>query len=291
MLGKGAGGVITDKGADVRARAGDNADHRSDQTGDGGNAKNGLEILLAGKQAGNLCLHLILGKNVLDPLKGLTHGEQADHDGDVLDTAHEVIVSFGAEADVAGNGVDADGSDQNAQAAADQALFHILAGDVADDAQAEHRQQEELGRAELQRKLRQLRTDEPQAQHGHKAADIARKRSGAQGASRLALLRQRVAVDGGRGGGGGAGRVEQNGGNGAAVDRAAVNAEEHQNALRRLHTKGHGQQQRNAHRGGQAGQRTDADTGQHAAGHVKEDDGGQGGRKNLMQQFHDRSPP
>ena len=75
---------------------------------------------------GQLCLDLLRLEDGFDVLKGLAHGEQTDHDGNVVDAAHEVKIVLGGEADIAGHAVDAHAGHQNADAAADQPLLHVL---------------------------------------------------------------------------------------------------------------------------------------------------------------------
>ena len=64
--------------------------------------------------------------------------------------------------------------------------------------------------------------------------------------------------------------MDQNGGDGTAEDRAAVDGAQHDQSRFRGHGKGHGQQQRNAHGGGQAGQTADDDADGGAAGHKQQ---------------------
>ena len=138
----------------------------------------------------------------------------------------------------------ADEGDHQAEAAGDEAAQHLAARRRGDDDKAEHRQQEEFGRAEQQH---QFLGDRQHGQHGNRADDAAERvgaRRRADGEPGLALLRQRIAVEAGGGVGRGARRVQQDRGDRAAHRHRAHDAAGQRHRRERLEAVGQRHEQR-----------------------------------------------
>ena len=217
-------------------------------------------------ELGCLCplLDLLLRQN-----QHLRHREQTDQGAGGVDaliqrglSEHEPLSAL--------HGVHADGGQQQAQRTGDQALQQGLGRHARDNGQAEDRKPEIFRRSEFHGQLRQQRSEKVQRDAGEQAAAEGGEAGHGQRLARLPLQGELVALNGGGGRGGGARRVDQNGGDGAAEDRTAVDSAQHDQSRFRGHGKGHGQQQRNAHGGGQAGQTADDDADGGAAGHKQQ---------------------
>ena len=132
----------------------------------------------------------------------------------------------------------------------------------------------------------QRRRDQQQRDSTDKAADTGRNRRQTDGVERLALLGHGIAVQTGGGGAGGAGCVDQNGGDGAAVDCGGIDGRQHDQCGRGVHAIRNGDQQSDTHGGGQAGQSTDDHAAAHADSQAEERVGGKQIDKTAKQSFH-----
>ena len=129
-----------------------------------------------------------------------------------------------------------------------QPFSGVAARDRAGHHHAEQGEPEELEGAELERRLPQRRREQRKAHHAEQRAEHRPGGGDAHGAAGLPLLRERVAVEAGRGVGGGARDVEQDRGAAAAVDRADVGADQDQDRVVRRHLHRQRGEQRDAQR-------------------------------------------
>ena len=104
--------------------------------------------------------------------------------------------------------------------------------------------------AEVHGHIRNDRGEEGHNQRADDAADEGREHGDGKRLARLTLLAHRVAVQQRGRRGRGARRVNQDGGNRAAVHAAAVDAQQQADGRNQIHAEGEGDQQRHAHRGG-----------------------------------------
>ena len=270
VMGELPGGIIAQEAGDGCARAGKNADQVADDPGAEDGGGDPLDLLTAQgdlvAELGCLCplLDFLLRQN-----QHLRHGEQTDQGAGGVDaliqrglSEHEPLSAL--------HGVHADGGQQQAQRTGDQALQQGLGRHARDNGQAEDRKPEIFRRSEFHGQLRQQRSEKVQRDAGEQTAAEGGEAGHGQRLARLPLQGELVALNGGGGRGGGARRVDQNGGDGAAEDRAAVDGAQHDQSRFRGHGKCHGQQQRNAHGGGQAWQTADDDADGGAAGHKQQ---------------------
>ena len=114
-----------------------------------------------------------------------------------------------------------------------------------------------LRRAELQRELRDQRRDQRDHDDGEQRADERRRERGGQRLAGLALLRHRMAVERGRDRPRLARNVEQDRRDGAAEQRAPVDAGQHDDRRGRRHAEGQRQQDRDAVGAAEARQHAD----------------------------------
>ena len=265
MLGGVLGGVVGDPGADVAARAGQNADKDADDGALGNGGDQGFELLpgrnrAAGKVLGIFIKHRVLTLgNVLDGEHDLAEGEQTDHRGNELNAGLK-LENAEAVTGRRGLNVQTDAADHQTQAAGEQTLHHVVAGQRTNDGQAEHADEEVLKAGELQRDLRKRRSDEQKCNSGDRTTDHGSHGGNTDGLEALALLGQSEAVRCRSRGRGCTGRVEQAGGNRTAVDRGGVYRSQQGNTGLAAHTKGNGDQQSDRHGCRQARHRTDEHT-------------------------------
>ena len=194
----------------------------------------------------------------------LAQPEQADRDRQEVDPVHH-LGNAEREARLAGDDVEADHRQHQAEQHADVALDRALAGEQGHRGQADEHQGEGLGRAERERPARQQRRDQHQQDDAEGAGDERADRGDAERRPGAPLQRHLVAVDAGHHRGRFAGRVDQHRGDGAAVHRAGVEGGEHDDSGGRLHAEGERQQQRHPGRRPHPGQRADQDAHDDAA--------------------------
>ncbi|MEY9430136.1 hypothetical protein ABH975_005451 [Bradyrhizobium ottawaense] len=103
-------------------------------------------------------------------------------------------------------------------------LERRLLAEADEAAEGEEVHRELLRRTKSQRKARDQRRDQRDHDDGEQRADEGGGEGGRQGFAGLALLRHRIAVEGGRHGPGLAGDVEQDRGDGAAEQGAPIDA-------------------------------------------------------------------
>ena len=241
VMGELPGGIIAQEAGDGCARAGKNTDQVADDPGTEDGGGDPLDLLAAQgdlvAELGCLCplLDLLLRQD-----QHLRHGEQTDQGAGGVDalvqrslSEHEPLSAL--------YGVHADGGQQQAQRAGDQTLQQRLGRHARNDGQAEDRKPEIFRRAEFHGQLRQQRSEKVQRDAGEQTAAEGGEAGHGQRLARLPLQGELVALNGGGGRGGGARRVDQNGGDGAAEDRTAVDSAQHDQSRFRGHGKGHGQ--------------------------------------------------
>ena len=205
---------------------------------------------------------LFAADNALNAGDDLRDCEQTDQSGDELEAIQQAGLLGGDEAGDAVGGVEADGAEQHTEEGADEALGHRLAGNCDDDRQAEDGQHEHLAGAEVHGHISDQRRQEGHDQCADDAAAEGGEHGHGQSLTGLALFAHGVAVQQGGGSRRGAGGVDQDGGDGAAVHAAAVNAQQQADGRDEVHAKGEGDQQSDAHGGGHAGDSAQQDTAQ-----------------------------
>ena len=136
-------------------------------------------------------------------------------------------------------------------------LVLLLAPEADKGAEGQQIDREEFRRPEFERERRDQRRQEGDQQHRDQRADEGRGEGGGQGFGRPALLRHRIAVEGGGDRPGLAGDVEQDRGDGAAEQRAPVDAGQHHDRRGRVHGEGQRQQDRDPVRAAEPRQHAD----------------------------------
>ena len=160
-------------------------------------------------------------------------------------------------AQLAGHRVHADAGEQQAERHRNDGLVLGLAAEPDKGAEGQQIDREEFRRPEFQRERRDHRRQEGDQQHRDQRADEGRGERRGQRFGRPALLRHRIAVEGGRDRPGLAGDVEQDRGDGAAEQRAPVDAGQHHDRRGRVHREGQRQQDRHAVRAAEPRQHAD----------------------------------
>ena len=250
---------VAQEGGSGGAGAGQHAHEGAQEAGPDGHRQQAAELVTGEHTApeGQLVLgHLGLLIPVHHEADDLGEAHGTDDEGHEGDAAHEVDVAE-VEAGAAGEGVHADGGQDEAQQGGDGALDGVVAQQPADGGEGHDHQGGHLGRAELQAHVSQSGTGEGQDDHTDGTADAGGHVGRQQGLTGLALLGHGVAVQGSHDGGGVAGDVQQDGGECAAVHVGVVEGAQHDDGRRGLELVGQGQQQ------GAAGQRADAGHGAH----------------------------
>ena len=262
VLGPCLGLAVADPGGDIAAGAGHRADEGADDGGADQRGEDPLQIGLGGENMLDfqfVLLRLVALGHLLNGVQSLGEGEQSDQQGDEADAAHQVHRPEG-EAVHAAHAVDADGGQQQADDAADDALDDGFSRQACHDADAEYRQRKVLLCAELQGYLSQHRGEDAQADGAEQAAEQRSKGGDAQGTAGLTqLVGHGIAVQSRGSGGRGARGIQQAGGNGAAVNAAAEHAQQHVHAAHAGEAQGKGKKDREAHDCGQARQSADDD--------------------------------
>ena len=182
--------------------------------------------------------------------------EQADDGDQEVDAAQQLRRTEG-HAQLAGHGVHADAGEQQAERHRNHRLVLGLAAEPDKGAEGEQIDREEFRRPEFQRKRRDHRRQEGDQHHRDQRADERRGERRGQRFRRPALLRHRIAVEGGRHRPRLAGDVEQDRGDGAAEQRAPVDAGQHHDRRSRIHRECQRQQDRHAVRPAEARQHAD----------------------------------
>ena len=188
----------------------------------------------------------------------LADAEEADHGDQEVDAAQQRIEAEG-HAQLAGDRVHADRRQQQAERHRDDRLVLRLAPQPDERAEREQVDGEEFRRPEAQRERRDARREERDQQHRDERADERRRERRGQRLGGLALLRHRIAVEGGRHRPRLAGNVEQDRRDRAAEQRAPVDARQHHDRRRRVHRERERQQDRDAVRAAEPRQHADED--------------------------------
>ena len=270
VLGPGLGLAVADPGGDIAAGAGHRADEGADDGGADQRGEDPLQIGLGGENVLDfhpVFLRLVALGHLLNGVQALGEGEQADQQRDEADAAHQVHRSEG-KAVHAAHAVDADGGQQQADDAADDALDDGFARQACHNADAEHSQRKVFLCAELQGYLSQQGGEDAQADGAEQTAEQRGQGGDAQGTAGLTqLVGHGIAIQSRGSGGGGARGVQQNGGNGAAVNAAAEHTQQHVHAAHAGKAQGKGKKDREAHDCRQARQSADDDTRERADKH------------------------
>ena len=192
----------------------------------------------------------------------LADAEQPDHRDQEVE-AREQFGKAERQAQLTGHVVEPDRGEREADHHGDDRLERRLLAQADEAAERQEIDAEFLGRAELQREARDQRRHQRDDDHREQRADERRRERGGERLAGLALLRHRMAVEGGRHRPWLARDVEQDRGDGAAEQRAPVDAGQHDDRRGRRHREGQRQQDRDA-----VGA---AETGQHADDHAEQD--------------------
>ena len=163
--------------------------------------------------------------------------------------------------------VEADGGERKADHHRRHGLERRLLAHADEAAEGQEIDAELLRRPELQREGGDQRRHQRDHDDGEQRADEGGGEGGGQRLAGPALLRHRMAVEGGRHRPWLAGDVEQDRGDGAAEQRAPVDAGQHDDRRGRRHREGQRQQDRDAVGAAQAGQHADEDAEQDADDH------------------------
>ncbi len=186
----------------------------------------------------------------------LAEPEEPDGDGQEVHPVEHLGDPEG-EARIARDDVEAGHGQHEPEHHADVGLQRVLPGESRHRGEAEEHEGEGFGRAEGQRppgQERRQRHEQHDAEGaGHERADGGHAERGA----RASLERHLVAVDAGDHRGRFARRVDQHGGDGAAVHRARVERRQHDDARHGAHPEGERQQEGHARDRSHAGQRAD----------------------------------
>ena len=198
---------------------------------------------------------------------------EVDEDGDAVETdeggndrdAAVEVDRAERVADVASDDGRAHRGEEEAECAAHQAEQRVALGERGDKGEAEDRQPEILDRTELQRDRRQWWREEEEGQRARQPADDGRDAGDRDREVAVALLGHRIAVHRGRDRGGRAGRVDEDGGIGAAVDRPRIDRAERDEPRGRVHGEGEGNEHRHGHGRREAGEGADDGAGENAS--------------------------
>ena len=263
--------AVCNHAGDGGAGAGQGAHEKADQrTAEGGHA-DGLPLLLVqqGLPDGDLAVVILFVPfgALLQLDKHLAEAEQAHQHGDGVQAVQQVDEVEG-ESLLAGNGVNADGAQQQAEDQHQIALEGIVSRDARHQAQAHQGQGKHLRSAEFQGYLRQGTPAEGQTQSADQSAYKAGEGGHAERLSSFPPPGEGIAVQRTHGGSRRAGDVNQNGGDGAAIHGAVVNAGQHDQAVHRVHAEGQRQQDGRTGSGAQTGQQTGHIANEHAGQEV-----------------------
>ena len=201
---------------------------------------------------------------ILNTAQHLRKGEYANQHRDKGHTAHK-IVSIQGKADSTAHTVNADCCQEQTDKTAHNALDNTAGGNTGNNAEAENSQSKIFRLGKLQCNLRQLRCQQNQADGTENTAEGTGQSGKTESTSRLPQLRRhRIAVQSSRYGSRRTRSFQQDCRNTAAVNRTAINAQQHQNAADTVEGKGQRKQQRQAHVNAQARHAAEGNAHQHA---------------------------
>ena len=226
--------------SDIAAGAGDRANQRTDHGAGQNGAYTTFDILPGGQhtsQLGALPIEYLTGLIAFHVDQALRECVQRDQDHDIGQTAQQVGPTEG-EAAFRRQDIHTHVGDHQTHHHGQQALDQIVGGDTGHDAQTEHSQSEVLGCAKVQGELCQQRGGNEQAQGGENTAESGSKCRHTQRTASLAPQRHGIAVKAGGGGVGGAGGVDQDRGDGTAVNAAAEDTQQAEDPCIAGHGKG-----------------------------------------------------
>ena len=219
-----------------------------------------LEVLPVGQQVADRRVHHVARLRGLQVAQDLGEAEHAHGDHRHVEAVGDLGPAEG-EALLAALQVGADGGEEDADQDHRDRPGHRAARQHHGEHQAQHHQREIVGRAELQRHRRQRRRQRGDHQGGDAAREERADGGDAERHAGAALLGHLVAVQRGDHRRRLAGDVDQDGGGGAAVLRAVVDAGQHDQRADRIDAEGdrqqHGDGGDRPHAGQHADQRAD----------------------------------
>ena len=205
-------------------------------------------------------------------LQHLGAAEEPDDDRHDVDAFPQIQLAEREALDAALR-IEADHRQQESERRHDEALDQVPPGERHDEAQAEHRQHQELGRAEREHDRTDHRHRHGQHRGADQRADQRAEQHRAERAPGLAAARHRIAVEHRRGRRRLAGNAEQHRGDVAGRRRHRVHPEqerERRDRVHRVHERQHHRERRGAAQPGQdADDEADRDADQHDAEGVR----------------------
>ena len=272
LLGNTASLVVAQELSDTAADAGHSAQNGSDDRGVQGGGHDADDLLLGQAlvvDLGGILQSAVRQLELAHLLQHLSQSDQGDHGGQHVDAVLQDVQTE-AETGDAGDGVKTDTGHQQTDGAGDQGLGQGAAGNAGDQGDAQNTHGEVLNRGKALGQLGDEGGAAQQQDSGEQTAESRSEQRGIQSLLNLALLGQRIAVEGGCDGGVGTGGVQGNGGNGATVHTADVNGQQQDDGgISRFKGVGQGQHQNDTQGNGQAGDTTD----DHAQHQTEEDHG------------------
>ena len=201
---------------------------------------------------------------ILNTAQHLRKGEHTDQHRDKGYTAHK-IVGVQSKADCTAHTVNADGRQEQTDKTAHNTLDNTAGGNTRNNAEAENSQSKIFRLGKLQCNLRQLRCQQNQADSTENTAKGAGQGGKTESTSGLPqLCRHRITVQSSRYGSRRTRSLQQDCRNTAAVNRTAVNSQQHQNAADTVERKCQRKQQRQTHVNAQARHTAEGNAHQHA---------------------------
>ncbi len=224
--------------------------------------------------------------------QNLADAEQADHGDQEIESLQQRREAE-REAQLAGDRVEADGSQAKAEHHRRECLERRTLAHADKAAECEQVDREEFRWAELQREFGHQRRQERDEDDRDECADERRSERCRQRFSGASLLRKWIAVKGGCHRPGFTGYVEQDRRDRSAEQRSPVDARKHDDRGGRIHRKRQRQQDRHAVGAPQARQHADQHAQQHADHHQRQVVERQGNRESPEQrvQFIQRRSP
>ena len=249
-------GTVGDEHRNITACTGDSTDEGADKAAGkdvGPDLTDGFEIR---QHIGDLFLRLLLlllaADDALHAGDDLGDGEQTDQCGDELEAVQQAGLLGGDKARDAIGGIQTYGTQQHTKEGADQTLCHRFAGDGNDDGQTKDSQHEHFAGAKVHGHISHQRREEGHDQSTDDAAAEGSEHCNGQSLAGLSLLAHGLTVQQGGGSSRGAGGMDQDGRDRAAVHTAAVDAQQQADGRDQIHTKRERNEQRHAHGGGHA---------------------------------------
>ena len=221
--------IIRNKGSNIAAGTGHTADEGTDEGGTQKRAEHPLDIVKRRQQTvqHHVLLLAFIMIIILNTAQHLRKGEHTDQHRDKGYTAHK-IVGVQSKADCTAHTVNADGRQEQTDKTAHNTLDNTAGGNTRNNAEAENSQSKIFRLGKLQCNLRQLRCQQNQADSTENTAKGAGQGGKTESTSRLPQLRRhRITVQSSRYGSRRTRSLQQDCRNTAAVNRTAVNSQQH----------------------------------------------------------------